>query len=152
MSRWLVLGVATVFFTGCGASETEPVTVGEVPEASVVETSDVPTAEKVDDDGLYPTVLEAVATTSGGTSWRIDVTMTSEYDSPKRYADAWRVLDGDDVELGIRVLAHDHAGEQPFTRSTIVDIPAELSTVFLEGRDQLNGWSGQRFALSLETG
>ena len=78
------------------------------------------------------------------------MTLLSEYDSPARYADAWRVLDGDDNELGIRVLAHDHASEQPFTRSTSVEIPSEINLVFIEGRDQVNGWNGERFELILE--
>jgi len=102
-----------------------------------------------ENDGLFPTVVDATASTSNGTSWRVDVTLSSEYDSPARYADAWRVLDADDNELGVRVLGHDHANEQPFTRSTTVEIPADITTVFIEGRDQLNGWSGERFALNL---
>jgi len=102
-----------------------------------------------ENDGLFPTVVDATASTSNGTSWRVDVTLSSEYDSPARYADAWRVLDADDNELGVRVLGHDHANEQPFTRSTTVEIPADITTVFIEGRDQLNGWSGERFALIL---
>jgi|GEM_PF-883282 len=101
-------------------------------------------------DGLFPTVVDAVASTNDGSSWRFDVTLLSEYDSPQRYADAWRVLDGDDNELGIRVLGHDHANEQPFTRSTSVDIPVELDVVFVEGRDQVNGWSGERFQVVLD--
>jgi len=59
------------------------------------------------------------------------------------------VLDGDGRELGIRVLGHDHASEQPFTRSQTVRIPDEITTVFVEGRDQANGWSGQRFEMTL---
>ena len=152
MGRWLVLGVSMLIAAGCGSSEPEAVVIGAVSEASEVEITAVPTTPKADGDGLYPTVLAAVATSSDGDSWQIDVTMLSEYDSPSRYADAWRVLDNDDTELGIRVLTHDHAGEQPFTRSAVVDLPPDVSTVFVEGRDQLNGWSGQRFVLSIKAG
>ena len=87
---------------------------------------------------------------SDETAWRVSVTLSSEYDSPERYADAWRVLDGNDNELGIRVLGHDHANEQPFTRSHTIEIPGDLTTVFIEGRDQVNGWSGERYELMLE--
>ena len=100
-------------------------------------------------DGLFPTVVDASASSSDGVSWRVDVTLSSEYDTPERYADAWRVLDADDNELGIRVLGHDHANEQPFTRSTNVEIPSDVDVVYIEGRDQVNGWSGERFELEL---
>ena len=100
-------------------------------------------------DGLFPTVIDATASARGATTWNFAVTLLSEYDSPDRYADAWRVLDADDNELGIRVLGHDHAGEQPFTRSHTVEVPEGIMTVFIEGRDQVNGWSGERFELTL---
>ena len=112
-------------------------------ESVAVETDDDP------GDGLYPTVVGATATPDEGDAWRVNVTLSSTYDTPERYADAWRVLDADDNELGIRVLGHDHANEQPFTRSHTVEIPAGTTTVYIEGRDQLNGWSGERFELTL---
>ena len=125
-----------------------------VDEPAAVAPTVAPTGETTsetapENDGLFPTVVNVAATTSGGESWRFDVTLLSEYDSPERYADAWRVLDTDGNELGIRVLGHDHAGEQPFTRSETVVIPAQVTTVFIEGRDQLNGWSGERFELDI---
>ena len=142
MRRWAAFVVAILLLGGCGASDAGPV---GAPQPS----QETPPGTPVGAD-LYPNVVGAEATASGGTSWRLDVTMLSEYDSPQRYADAWRVLDGDETELGIRVLAHDHAGEQPFTRSATIDIPADVSTVYVEGRDQHNGWSGQRFELALD--
>lgn len=93
----------------------------------------------------FPEVLKVTATANANNKWRFDVTLSSEYDSPKRYADAWRVLDDEDEELGIRILGHDHAAEQPFTRSSTIEIPNNINVVFVEGRDQANGWSGQRF-------
>lgn len=121
------------------------------PEAPAATASDDVEASEPEseNDGLFPIVVDATASTSDGTSWRVNVTLSSEYDSPARYADAWRVLDADDNELGIRVLGHDHANEQPFTRSHTVEIPSDMTTVFIEGRDQLNGWSGERFELNL---
>ena len=97
----------------------------------------------------FPEVLAVKVTPIDDASWRFNVTLSSTYDNPERYADAWRVLDGDGEELGIRVLGHDHAGEQPFTRSHTIQIPDTLDTVFVEGRDQANGWSGQRFEVNL---
>ncbi len=50
---------------------------------------------------------------------------------------------GEEV-LALRELAHDHAGEQPFTRGlSDVSIPADVDSVLVEGRDQANGWGGQ---------
>ena len=98
----------------------------------------------------YPEVLAVKVSQVSGENWRFNVTLSSTYDSPERYADAWRVLDGNGNELGIRELGHDHAGEQPFTRSTTVQIPNGITTVNVEGRDQANGWSGQRFEVELK--
>ena len=74
---------------------------------------------------------------------RLAVTISSPYDTPERYADAWRVLGPDGEEYGIRVLAHDHAAEQPFTRSQGgIVIPDEVDVVTVQGRDLANGWGG----------
>ena len=97
----------------------------------------------------FPEVLGVEAEPIDNNSWRFNVKLSSTYDSPQRYADAWRVLDDQDNELGIRILGHDHANEQPFTRSGTIQIPESTSTVFVEGRDQANGWSGQRFEFKL---
>ena len=69
--------------------------------------------------------------------------MCSAYDTPERYADAWRVKGPDGAVLGVRELLHDHAGEQPFTRSLDgIEIPDGVQTVVVEGRDLANGWGG----------
>jgi hypothetical protein len=94
-------------------------------------------------DGLFPDVIEVSATQSGDSTWTFNVTVSSPYDSPERYADAWRVLAPDGTELGIRELLHDHAGEQPFTRSQSgIEIPGDIAEVRVQARDQLNGWGG----------
>lgn len=93
-------------------------------------------------DQLFPDVLAAEVTASGS-GFRFDVTMSSPYDSPDRYADAWRVVGPDGTVFGVRELLHDHAGEQPFTRSlNNVEIPVGVERVTIEGRDQVNGWGG----------
>ena len=97
----------------------------------------------------FPEVLAVDVSHGKNNNWLFSVTLSSEYDTPKRYADAWRVLDKQDNELGIRILGHDHANEQPFTRSKRIRLPADINTVFVEGRDQDNGWSGQRFEVQL---
>lgn len=94
------------------------------------------------DDQQFPDILE-VAVTPQGDTFQFDVTVSSPNDSPERYADAWRIVAADGTELGVRILTHDHAGEQPFTRSlTGVVIPPEVTEVTVEGRDLVNGWGG----------
>jgi hypothetical protein len=90
----------------------------------------------------YPDVLEAELEPSGD-GWRLSATISSPYDSPDRYADAFRVLTPDGEELGVRELLHDHADEQPFTRSLDgLEIPDDVAEVIVEGRDQEHGWGG----------
>lgn len=90
----------------------------------------------------YPDVL-AAELSGDGDSYSLSVTMSSEYDTPERYADGWRVLDPDGNELGTWELGHDHAGEQPFTRTqTGLEIPDDVTEVTVEGRDQANGYGG----------
>lgn len=99
---------------------------------------------------FYPDVIDAVATEQDG-GWHFEVTISSPYDSPAQYADAWRVLAPDGTELGLRILTHDHASEQPFTRSQSgIQIPADVERVTVEGRDLLNGWGGATLEMQLE--
>ena len=97
----------------------------------------------------FPKVLAVKAKSLSNQRWQFNVTLSSPYDSPQRYADAWRVLDGQGNELGIRILGHHHASEQPFTRTHVIELPENTTAVFVEGRDQSNGWSGQRFEFEL---
>lgn len=92
---------------------------------------------------LYPDVVGVEAVHDGDGSWTFDVTLSSPYDSAERYADAWRVVGPDGTVYGERLLLHDHAAEQPFTRSlTGVEIPADVDVVTIQGRDLVNGYGG----------
>jgi hypothetical protein len=107
--------------------------------------------EPVDETGLilHPTVV-AVAVTPDGDAFTFDVTISSPYDSADRYADAWRVVGPGGEVYGVRELTHDHAGEQPFTRSLSgVEIPADVLAVTVEGHDQRNGWGGATVTVDL---
>ncbi|TFH13031.1 MAG: hypothetical protein E4H05_11585 [Acidimicrobiales bacterium] len=102
------------------------------------------------DEQQFPDILD-VAITPQGDTFRFDVTISSPYDTPERYADAWRIVAPDGTELGVRELTHDHAAEQPFTRSlTGVVIPGDVTTVTVEGRDLLNGWGGTTLMVTIE--
>ena len=98
----------------------------------------------------YPDVIDATATDDGGT-WTISATLSSPYDSPERYADAWRVVGPDGTVFAERLLTHDHADEQPFTRSRWgIEIPDAVDVVTIEGRDQVSGWGGDTVELRLD--
>jgi hypothetical protein len=102
-----------------------------------------------DEAQMFPDVIDAVATETDG-MWSFDVTISSPYDSPERYADAWRILGADGTVFGIRELTHDHASEQPFTRSLGgIAIPDTVTVVTIEGRDKEFGWGGTTLDVAL---
>lgn len=91
----------------------------------------------------YPDIVDATLRPRSDTVFDVEVTVSSPYDTPQRYADGWRVLTQDGTELGSHTLLHDHAGEQPFTRVQAgLAIPEGVSTVVIEGRDLVNGYGG----------
>ena len=93
-------------------------------------------------DQNFPDVI-AVDATRNGDDWTFAVTISSPYDTPERYADGWRVVGPDGTVYGERLLAHDHAAEQPFTRSqTGIAIPDDVPLVVVEAHDSENGWGG----------
>jgi hypothetical protein len=98
----------------------------------------------------YPDVVDAKVTPRGGNRFDFDVTVSSPYDTPKRYADAFRVIGPQGKVYGERKLLHDHAGEQPFTRDLYgVEIPASVRTVTIEARDQMYGYGGRKLDIEL---
>lgn len=92
----------------------------------------------------FPDVV-AVAVEPVGDRFRVSATLCSAYDTPERYADAWRVMTPDGEVLGVRELLHDHAAEQPFTRSLSepIEVTEDVDTIVVQGRDRVNGWGGQ---------
>lgn len=93
-------------------------------------------------EGEIPEVVDVEVTPDDDGTHRFDVTISSPYDRPEKYADAWRIVGPDGTVYGLRELAHDHAAEQPFTRSLDgVAIPAGVGTVVVQARDLVDGWS-----------
>jgi hypothetical protein len=43
------------------------------------------------DEQRFPDIVDVAVTAEGGT-FRFDVTVSSPYDTPERYADAWRIV------------------------------------------------------------
>jgi hypothetical protein len=92
----------------------------------------------------HPDVIAAKVQPRGADTFDFDVTVSSPYDTPLRYADAFRVLHKDGTVYGERVLLHDHATEQPFTRDLQgVKVPAGVRSVVVQARDLKNGWGGK---------
>jgi hypothetical protein len=92
----------------------------------------------------YPVVVRASVKALGGGRFDFDVTISSPYDTPQRYADAFRVTGEGGVVYGERVLLHDHASEQPFTRDLYgVSIPAGVRAVTVQARDSKHGYDGK---------
>lgn len=92
----------------------------------------------------YPDVVSAKVHQRGSGTFDFDVTVSSPYDTPQRYADAFRVMGRDGAVFGERKLFHDHSNEQPFTRDLYgVRIPREIRVVVIQARDQLYGYGGK---------
>ncbi len=141
MDRALATLVSLLLLASCGETETQA-------------ESTASTGSEVSSDGgeteLFPDVVDVEAVHDGDGSWTFHVTLSSPYDSPERYADAWRVVGPDGTVFGERILLHDHAAEQPFTRSQSgIEIPADVGTVTVEGRDQVSGWGGATMDVTL---
>lgn len=146
-ARLLAVVAATFAFAGCGDDDGAS-SATTVPAADSADPPDTTVAG----EELFPDVVEVELTPVGDDRFEVTATLSSPYDSPERYADAWRVLDENGDELGVRELAHDHASEQPFTRSEVVTIPADVDEVTVEGRDQVSGYGGETVTVAVPRG
>lgn len=107
-------------------------------------------AEKEAGDAQFPEIVAVEPTRGAEGSFDFAVTMSSLYDSAERYADGWRVLTVEGEVLAEMTLLHDHASEQPFTRSqSAVAVPDGAESVVIEGRDLENGYGGDTFTVEL---
>ena len=142
--KLILLILSLLMLAGCGGTPSEAFD-------SDNEALDEPASEPAQsEEQRYPDVLDVVLTPQNDGTFKVDVTLSSPYDSPSRYADAWRVLAPDGSVLGERILLHDHANEQPFTRSlSALTIPEGITEVTVEGRDQEYGYGGKTVTLQV---
>ena len=132
------LTVPLIALSACGTDEADNTSGGDSTSSSFGESEESGSTADAD----FPDVIEAELSGDGDT-YSLEVTMSSEYDTPERYADGWRVLDPEGNELGTMELGHDHASEQPFTRTqSDLEIPDGVETVTIEGHDLENGYGG----------
>jgi len=98
----------------------------------------------------FPDVIAVKVRAAGGDRFDFDVTVSSPYDTPQRYADGMRARSADGTVYGERKLWHDHAGEQPFTRDLYgVEVPLGVRSVIVEARDQKFGYGGKTVEVNL---
>jgi hypothetical protein len=129
LTRSSLVALLVLVVAGCSLA---PILAPGIEADPVPETSD-----------RFPNVLAVELRPAGDRTYDVAVTISSPYDTPARYADGWRVLDPEGNVLGTHTLLHDHANEQPFTRTQRgLVIPAGVDTVTVEGRDQANGFGG----------
>lgn len=142
--------LVTLALAGCSSSSDDGVAA---PTSSAAATSSTSPSEGAGaSDQEFPDVLEAVVEPASG-AFDVDATISSPYDTPERYADALRVRSEDGTVYGVRELTHDHASEQPFTRTlTGLDLPDDVDEVVVEGRDQANGWGGATVTVEVPRG
>lgn len=152
--QWIVMLVATSVLTACGnrANVAEKdISDDQAEITKQVDQEEKSTADKSDDaEQEFPDILEAELTHESGDKYTIAVTVSSPYDTPERYADGWRVMTTDGDVLAEHDLAHDHANEQPFTRSRgPFTIPSDIQEVVVEGHDQANGYGGETVTIAV---
>lgn len=98
----------------------------------------------------FPDVVAVKVRPSGPGRFDFDVTVASPYDTPQRYADAFRVSGRDGSVYGERKLLHDHADEQPFTRDLYgVAVPAGVRVIVVQARDRVFGYGGRTVEVAL---
>lgn len=97
-----------------------------------------------------PPAIEAATATRVAQAWRFDVTLRHPDTGWEHYADAWEVLSPEGASLGMRVLAHPHKDEQPFTRSLAgVEVPAGTEYVMIRPRCLIDGWASTQMRVNL---
>lgn len=134
------LSLGAALLVGCSDS---------VPDTNAGQTS-ASSAETPSNGQQFPDVIEVQVTRDGDDAFSFDVTISSPYDSADRYADGWRIVGPDGQVFGEMTLDHDHASEQPFTRSQPgVEIPSGVTMVTVEGRDTQNGYGGRTQTVEL---
>ncbi|MCP3975481.1 MAG: hypothetical protein GY720_13435 [bacterium] len=92
--------------------------------------------------------VELIETAPG--VFNVNTTVRSTDIEGVSYADAWEVRDGQGQVLGIRVLTHPHANEQPFTRSLAnVAISRDVLEVEVAARDSVDGFCGNGLVVAV---
>jgi len=85
----------------------------------------------------------------GDNEYRISVTIKHADTGWDHYANGWEVFDEAGNSLGVRVLAHPHVNEQPFTRSLQLKIAAGIKTLTIVATDSVHGSNDETFTIDV---
>jgi len=94
-------------------------------------------------------VVEVTISHTKDRQFLINATLKHEDTGWDHYANKWIVVDEAGNVLGVRVLAHPHVNEQPFTRSLRVEIPVEVETVTIIAFDSVHEDGGATFSVDV---
>lgn len=98
----------------------------------------------------FPDVVAVDVKVAAPGVFDFNVTVSSPYDTPSRYADGFRVSTTEGIVLGERTLLHDHQTEQPFTRDLYgIKITEGIAKVIVQARDQKYGYGGKSVEVML---
>jgi hypothetical protein len=82
--------------------------------------------------------------------WCLAVTVRHRDEGWEHYADAWEALDPDGARLTVRVLAHPHTSEQPFTRQQCaVAVPPGVDRLRVRATCGRHGFGGREILVDL---
>ncbi len=95
-------------------------------------------------------VIAASANKADDGTYTFSVTIKSDDTGWEKYADRWEVVSTDGTVLGIRVLAHPHEDEQPFTREQSgIKVPEGVTEVTIRAHDKVEGFGGKEVTIPL---
>jgi predicted small lipoprotein YifL len=117
-------------------------------------TLDNETDRTPDDDTLDLNEANVVDVATDESDARTKFTVWLRHDDAGEdgYADWWQVETLDGTRLGRRDLSHAHENEQPFDRSTTIEIPADVTCVVVRGHDETHGYGGRAVVVNLDAG
>jgi hypothetical protein len=95
----------------------------------------------------YAHILATTFEKTAADTYTVSATLRHNDTGWDNYADAFEVK-GNNVQNGLRVLAHPHENEQPFTRSQSNVVATGL--VWVEAKDNVEGSGGSKIYLDLE--
>ena len=150
--RYHLLVLAFVFTAvSCfpnGGSDEPGAEVGEIGVEVNLET-----ASDFDPDLNFAQVLDVTAQLEPDGEWHFSVSVRHKDEGWDHYADLWEVVDPENSLIyGLRILAHPHDNEQPFTRSQSgIEIPLEVTKVLVRASCTKHGFEGRAVLVDLST-
>lgn len=149
----IAVGLMTAGFAGCSGSQEQAPTTTAVTQTTTPPATASPTAaaSSTDLDLSEANVVDVTFESEEEGTYRFDVTLHHDDEGEDGYANWWQIETFDRTQLGRRTLLHAHA-TQPFTRSSSIDIPSDVTCVVVRGHDQTHEYGGQVYLVNMESG